>query len=299
MQRIQLANDLSFSRVIHGEMRSLEWGMSVDDYQGFIEQLLARGITTIDHADIYGGFEGEAFLGKVFAQAPSLRDQLEIVTKCGIQYPNPQYPTTYTTHYNYEYEYIIQQAERSLTTLQIETLDVLLLHRPSPLMDAQAIAKAFVDLKAAGKVRHFGVSNFYQDHFNLIQAAIDQPLVTNQIEVSAVCHEHIDNGNLDFLQCKQVAPMIWSPLAGGRIFQPQSAADIRTKQAIEEIATDLGVSVDAVLYAWLYKMPNNLMPIVGSGKLERIDVAIDALELTLTVQQWFTILQAQMGHSIK
>lgn len=299
MQRIQLANDLSFSRVIHGEMRSLEWGMSVNDYQAFIEQLLERGVTTIDHADIYGGFEGEAFLGQVFAQAPKLREELEIVTKCGIQYPNPQYPDTYINHYNYDYDYIIQQAERSLTKLNLETIDVLLLHRPSPLMDAEAIAKAFVDLKAAGKVRHFGVSNFYQDHFNLIQAAVGQPLVTNQIEVSAVCHEHIDNGNLDFLQLHKVAPMIWSPLAGGRIFNPQSEADIRTKAAVEAIASDLGVSVDAVLYAWLYKMPNNLMPIVGSGKLDRVDVAIEALNIDLTVQQWFTILQAYMGHTIK
>lgn len=299
MQRIKLTDDLSFSRIIHGEMRSLEWGMSTNQYQAFIEQLLERGVTTIDHADIYGGFEGEAFLGKVLAQAPHLREQLEIVTKCGIQYPNDQYPNTYINHYNYDYAYIMQQAERSLTNLHVDCLDVLLLHRPSPLMDAQEIAKAFVDLKAAGKVRHFGVSNFYQDHFNLIQDAIDQPLVTNQIEVSAVCHEHIDNGNLDFLQMKKVAPMVWSPLAGGRIFQPQSAADIRTKQAVEAIALDLGVSVDAVLYAWLYKMPNNLMPIVGSGKLERVDVAIEALELELTVQQWFTILQACMGHTIK
>ncbi|MGL6248417.1 MAG: aldo/keto reductase, partial [Culicoidibacterales bacterium] len=188
MQRIQLTEDLSFSRVIHGEMRALEWGMSVDDYQAFIEQLLTRGITTIDHADIYGGFEGEAFLGKVFKQAPHLREQLEIVTKCGIQYPNPQYPDTTINHYNYDYDYIIQQAERSLVNLHLDTVDVFLLHRPSPLMDAQAIAQAFVDLKAAGKVQNFGVSNFYQDHFSLIQSAIDQPLVTNQVEVSAVCH---------------------------------------------------------------------------------------------------------------
>ncbi|MGL6058390.1 MAG: aldo/keto reductase [Culicoidibacterales bacterium] len=299
MQRIHLTDTLSFSRVIHGQMRALEWGMSVDEYQALIEQLVTRGITTIDHADIYGGFAGEAFLGQVFKQAPHLRDQLEIVTKCGIQYPNPNCPDTYVNHYNYDYDYIIQQADRSLSQLNLDTLDVFLLHRPSPLMDAQAIAKAFVDLKAAGKVQHFGVSNFYQDHFNLIQSAIDQPLVTNQVEVSVVCHEHIDNGNLDFLQTNHVAPMVWSPLAGGRIFNPQTPADLRAKVAVTAIAQDLGVSIDAVLYAWIYKMPNNLMPIVGSGKLERVDVAIEALTLELTTQQWFTIYQAYLGHKIK
>lgn len=299
MQRIQITEDLSFSRVIHGEMRSLEWGMDVDAYQAFIEQLIARGVTTIDHADIYGGFEGEAFLGKVFKQAPHLRAQVEIVTKCGIQYPNPQCPDTFINHYNYDYDYIIQQANRSLEKLQIECIDVLLLHRPSPLMDASEIARAFTDLKAAGKVRYFGVSNFYQDHFNLIQAAYGEKLVTNQIEVSAVCHEHIDNGNLDFMQKNNTSAMIWSPLAGGRIFAPESESDIRTAAAVAKIADELGVSIDAVLYAWLYKMPNNLMPIVGSGKLDRVDVAIQALDIKLSVQQWFTILQAQMGKCIK
>ncbi|MGL5296659.1 MAG: aldo/keto reductase [Culicoidibacterales bacterium] len=299
MKRIHVCEDFSFSHVIHGQMRSLEWGINVTEYQALLEQLLAREITTLDNADIYGGFEAEAFLGAVFKQAPNLRDQFEIVTKCGIQFPNKYYPKTYINHYNYDYDYIIQQVDRSLINLNIEMIDVLLLHRPSPIMDAQVIAKACQDLQRAGKVRHFGVSNFEQEQFLLIEQALNQPLVTNQIELSVLNHEHIDNNNLDFLQRNNVAPMIWSPVAGGRIFNPKTEQEQRTAHCVQSIAHQYGVSMDVLLYAWLYKFPHLLMPIVGSGSLPRIEAAIQAQNIDLTTQQWFEIYQAKLGHSIK
>ena len=160
-------------------MRVRNWGYSPAELLDWIKQCLDMGITTFDNANIYGGFSAEAAFGEALALEPSLRDKMELVTKCDILFPNDAYPHVVLPHYNTTHAHIVQAAERSLQQLQVDTIDVLLIHRPDPLMDADEVASAFAALHKAGKVRHFGVSNFLPQHMELLRSRLDTALVTN------------------------------------------------------------------------------------------------------------------------
>ena len=299
MQRVDITNDLSFSRIIHGLWRLADWKQSSEETLSLIEHNLERGITTFDHADLYGSYECEELFGKALALKPSLRDEMEIVTKCGIVIESPNRPTHQSHHYNTSKEHIIASTEQSLNSLGIDHIDVLLIHRPDPFMDPEQVAEAFSTLKQEGKVRHFGVSNFKDHQFNMLQSYVEQPLVTNQIELSAYNLENFEDGTLNLCQEKRMKPMAWSPLAGGQVFTANDEKAVRLRQTVEKVASEIGAEgMDQVLYAWLLNHPANIMPIVGSGKPERIDSAIDALNYSLTRDQWFEILTSSMGYDI-
>lgn len=299
MQRIQLTEDLSFSRIIHGLWRLSDWKMSNEDVVKLIEDCLEAGISTFDHADIYGKYTCEKKFGGALALKPELRKRVEIVTKCGIKLVSDNRPEHSIKSYDTSKEHILASVQQSLENFQTDYIDVLLIHRPDPYMDPAQVVDAFTQLKSEGKVRHFGVSNFKRSQFKMLQSYLDFPLVTNQIELSAYNLENFEDGTLDLCQEARIAPMAWSPLAGGAIFSAEDEKAKRLRDTLEKIAGDIGaMEIDEVLYAWLLSHPANIMPIVGSGKMNRIESAIKALDLTLTRDQWFDILQVAMGREI-
>ncbi len=236
--------------------------------------------------------------GNVLRENPSLRKKIQVVTKCGIKLISQKFPEHKLHCYDTSKAHIIKSAENSLRNLSTDYIDLLLIHRPDPLMRADDTAEAFYDLKKSGKVLHFGVSNFLPTQFNLLQSRLDFPLITNQIEVSVLNTDHFDNGNIDFLQEKRISPMVWSPFAGGRIFWENSEQANRVRNALNEIANKYQVGIDAAATAWLLVHPVNFIVVLGSGKIDRIKSALKGLEIKLTREEWFKIWIASKGHDV-
>jgi predicted oxidoreductase len=299
MERIELTNNFTVSRVIHGHWRLMDWGLHTAQLNNFINKILELGITTFDHADIYGNYECEQTFGKVLALNKELRENVQIISKCGIKLISDKYPERKVKTYDYSYQHIIQSVENSLKNLQTDYLDLLLLHRPSPLINPAEVNKAFNDLKSSGKVLHFGVSNFTPLQFEMLQEHLNIELITNQIEISPYTISAFENGNIEFLLKNKTHPMAWSPLAGGNIFNPQDKKGNRILNELETIRKELNEDqIDKVIYAWLLKHPVGIIPIVGSGKIERISMAVDALETIMTDEQWFRIYIASKGEEL-
>ncbi|WP_040976730.1 aldo/keto reductase [Necropsobacter massiliensis] len=299
MQHIQLQHDLSFSRMIQGYWRLKHWQKTPQQLLTLLKQGLELGIDTLDHAACYDGFKTEAEFGRALALDKSLRHKLTLVTKCGILYPNSELPDIRSHYYDNSYRHIIWSAERSIAKLQCEYLDVLLIHRLSPCADPEQIARAFEALHQAGKVRHFGVSNYTAAKFSMLQSYVRQPLITNQIEISPLQLAPFDNGMLDFLLEKRIKPMAWSPLAGGKLFMHNDAVSQRVTNALQEIGETKGeMRLDTLTYAWLLAHPAKIMPIIGSGKIERIKNAVDALAIPFSQEEWIKVYVASQGHDI-
>ncbi|TWI52904.1 aldo/keto reductase [Halalkalibacter nanhaiisediminis] len=299
MERIQLASDLTFSRLVHGLWRLSEWNQTKHETLELIKFALDQGITTFDHADIYGSYTCEERFGEALALEPSLRDKIEIVTKCGIVLKSPNRPAHKSHHYNTTKAHIIASAEQSLKSLQTDYIDVLLIHRPDPLMNPEEVAEAFRELKAAGKVRYFGVSNFKHHQLTMLQSYLDEKLVTNQVELSPYELENIDDGTLNTCLEHRMPPMAWSPLAGGKLFTNQNEKSERIRAALEQVKDEIGASsIDEVAYAWLLRHPAKVMPIIGSSQADRIMRAVAALDHQMSLDQWFSILHSSMGHDV-
>lgn len=299
MEKIKLGENLEFSRLIHGNMRLVEWNMSSNDLLNLIEQCIDLGITTFDHADIYGDYQSEELFGEALKLKPELRKNIQIIDKCGIKLKSSRRPDHKIKYYDTSEDHIIKSVENSLKNIKTDYIDLLLIHRPDPFMNPEEVSEAFRKLKKEGKVLNFGVSNFKPSQFNMLSEYVDGPLVTNQIEVSPLNLENFDNGSIELCQEKGIHPIAWSPLAGGRIFSP---SDDRTKavhNTLKEIGSQIGVdSISQIIYAWILNHPVNIMPIIGSGKIERIKDAVQSLDIKLTRQQWFEIWQASTGREV-
>lgn len=299
MTKIQLTDGgPTLSRTVAGVMRLREWEMDTDAIRAFIHQCLDLGITTFDHADIYGSYTCETLFGQALAAEPALRGRIELVTKCGIQLVSPNRPDTRVHHYDTSRDHIIASAERSLRNLRTDYLDLLLIHRPDPLMDADEVAEALTALRASGKARHVGVSNFMPWQFHLLQSRLDFPLVTNQIELSVLHLDPLHDGTLDQLQRLRVPPMIWSPIAGGRLFDGRDERSARVREALTTVGREVGASLDQVALAWVLRHLARPLPVLGTGKIERLRDAVAAENLILDRQQWFTIWEASAGHEV-
>ncbi|ROV54419.1 aldo/keto reductase [Neisseria chenwenguii] len=295
---IQLAENLTFSRFSHGYWRAHKWQLPTKQYTQLIENVLELGITTFDHAACYGGFTNETAFGNALADNPELRGKMQIVSKCGILFPNGTFPEMQSKHYDNSREHIIWSAERSVRELRCGYLDVLLVHRPSPCADPEEIAAAFDHLHRAGTVRHFGVSNYSPAKLNMLQSYLSQPLVTNQIEISPL-HLNAFEQDLDYLLEKRIKPMAWSPLGGGRLFDADNERSRRIQAALLKIGEKYGETrLDTLAYAWLLSHPAHIMPVIGSGRIERIKNAADALKLDFTEEDWIGIYSASMGHDV-
>lgn len=296
VQRIALApQGPEFSRFVMGYWRLMEWNFMPRQLVSFIEAHLDLGVTTVDHADIYGGYQCEAAFGEALKLAPHLRARMEMVTKCGIA--TTAKPEHALGHYITERDHIIRSAEQSLVNLATDYLDLLLIHRPDPLMDADEVAEAFLQLQQSGKVRHFGVSNFTPAQFSLLQSRLPFTLVTNQVEISPVHQPLLLDGTLDQLQQLRIRPMAWSCLGGGRIFSDADCQPLRDE--LHQVATELNAeNIEQVIYAWVLRLPSAPLPIIGSGKIERVRSSLGALNLQMSRQQWFRIRKAALGYDV-
>jgi len=285
----QQHDSLKISQLVYGIWR---WSESLNA-EAIVRRCLDLGITTFDAADIYGDYTCEALLGKVLKEHPEWRQQMQIVTKCGIKLISTKRPNHYIKHYDTSYEHIIASTEQSLQNLSTNYIDLLLIHRPDFLMDANEIARAFTDLKASGKVHHFGVSNFTPSQFELIHSRF--PLITNQIEFNALHLEPTVDGVLDQLQRLAVCPMAWSPLAGGKVLTGQDERSVRTRKVLEKLAEQHKASVDNVAYAFVLKHPASFAVILGTNSIERVEHAVEALNVNLSRQEWYEVWRASTG----
>ncbi|MDF9795772.1 putative oxidoreductase [Catalinimonas alkaloidigena] len=297
VSRTKLCSDgPEFSRLVTGTWRLLDQPpQSSQETLGMIEQCVDLGITTFDEADIYGDYGSEALFGKALELNPSLKYKIEIVTKCGIKLISDKRPSHYIKHYDTTKNHIIASVENSLKVLGVDHIDLLLLHRPDPLMNPDEIAEAFMLLNEHGKVFHFGVSNFTVRQFELLQSRMRTPLVTNQLEASLLKRDAFLDGNIDYLMQHKKSPMAWSPFGGGSLFS-NSEGNKRLHKAMSELSDKYGgAGYDQLALAWLFHHPANLLPILGTRKLERICAAAMSETIQLTREEWFQLWVAAGG----
>ncbi len=282
---------VSLSRLAAGCWRLVK--QSQGDLQAvhrFIDTALELGITTFDHADIYGDYQAETLFGRALKERPSLRVEIELVSKCTIALRSSNRPDHRVVHIDSRGSHIVASVERSLAALGVEQLDVLLLHRPDPLMDADDSAAALVQLRDQGKVKAFGVSNFSASQFALLQSRLAFPLVTNQVELSLLETSPIRDGTLDQLQELRRLAMAWSPLAGGRVVS--SEAPPAMSAVLTRLAKQHGVEPSAIGIAWLLRFPTPVVPVLGTIDPSRLKQAALATTITLDRQDWFELYGA-------
>ncbi|WP_224824456.1 aldo/keto reductase family oxidoreductase [Cognatishimia sp. MH4019] len=296
MDRIELAKGLNFSRIVYGMWRlGDDTDTSTAHVRAKIDACIEQGLTTFDQADIYGDYGAEALLGAALKEAPELRDQMEIVTKCDIVAPIGKYSDKPVKYYDTSRDHILASVDNSLTNMNIEQIDLLLIHRPDPLMNHHETGAALDEVVASGKVRHVGVSNFKPWDWELLSSAMKQPLVTNQIELSLLAHDAFTNGDLAFLQRHDIAPMAWSPLGGGGLFGADNAG---LRAALTKIGEAHGVDDAAVAVAWLLAHPANIMPVMGTNNISRIKALSDAFKVEMDRETWFALYTHALGHEV-
>lgn len=301
MKRIKIApGGPTLSRIVFGTMKWGDWGWKLRTraITQLIEESIENGVTTFDHADIYGHYTTESDFGKALKVRPDLRGNMEIITKCGINLVTPNRPQNKIKSYSTNKEHILTSVDNSLKVLNTDYIDLMLIHRPSPLMHPDEIAEAFNTLRAAGKVRHFGVSNFTPAQFEMLDSRIK--LVTNQVEGSILHLPPFLDGTFDQCITKRISPMVWSPLGGGNLFTEQG--EIRTQriqkaaQSICERCGDIGL--DQIYLAWLLKHPAKILPILGTARIDRVQAAISALDIQMTDEEWFSLWEASAGKEV-
>jgi len=274
-----------FSRIISGAWR---WNLEESKIEQLIQASLDAGITTFDHADIYGDHNNEEIFGNVLKRNAGLRNKMEIVTKCGIKFSSGRRPKTWVKHYDTSKEHILWSADNSLKMLNTDRIDLLLIHRPDPLLNPEAVAEAFDQLKQSGKVLHFGVSNFTPAQFEMLQSYLPFALVTNQVEISLTHHEPLFDGTLDVMMKHRVGVMAWSPLGGGKLIKEGG-------QELFNKASKYGATQTQMSLAWLLRHPSNIFPVIGTTKPERITESAKAIDFNLDVQDWFEMLLVVQG----
>ncbi len=297
MDRVSLTNEVSFSRIVYGMWRLDEDDTSPAHIRAKVDACLAQSITTIDQANIYGGYTAETFFGGALKDDPSLRDQIEIVSKCDIVAPVGRFENARVKHYDTSAAHIAGQIEQSLRDMGTDYLDLLLIHRPDPLMDHHETGKALDDAVASGKVRAVGVSNFKPWDMTLLQSAMTTPLVTNQIEISLTTNQAFTNGDIAFLQERGLNPMAWSPLGGGSLLSAQGSESALGK-TMARIAEENATDTAAVAVSWLLAHPVGILPVMGTNRVERIKAFSDALKVNMDRETWFELYEAANGHEV-
>lgn len=262
--------------------------------QAKIEACLAQGITTIDQADIYGSYTAEAILGGAFRASAGLRDKLEIVTKCGIVAPAGRHASSRVKHYDTSSGHINASVEASLRAMVTDRIDLLLIHRPDPFLDADETGATLDALVKSGKVKAVGVSNFRPWDFTLLQSSMSTPLVTNQIALSLSSSGAFINGDLAFLQERRLPVMAWSPLGGGSLLTGGGAI----QAMLARIAAEQDVDVAAVAVSWLLAHPATILPVLGTNNLQRIAAISDANKVSIDRQTWFELYSLAIGHEV-
>jgi predicted oxidoreductase len=292
MQQIKIhPTGPSLSRMVVGVWR---WHtVSQPQVEDLIQTSLSAGITSFDHADIYGNYSCEEVFGNVVRKIPSLRSQMQLITKCGIKLLSDKRPDHKIKHYDTSQEHIVWSVENSLKRLATDRIDVLLLHRPDPLLNPTEVAATFTQLREQGKVLHFGVSNFTSTQLDMLQSYLSFPLVTNQIELSLFKNQSLFDGIVDTMMKHRMSPMAWSPLGGGKHFN-----DEQINQALQNLADQYQCTATQLLFAWLLKHPSTIFPIAGTTKPERIQEAAKSITINLEKQHWFEMLKWIEGKEV-
>lgn len=299
MKKIKMGqSDIELSRLVYGAWR-------LDDAEDTssahvrekIDLCLSQGITSFDHADIYGDYRCEAIFGNAIKNDNSLRKDIQLISKCDIALLSDKFPDRRVKFYDTSAQYITTSVEQSLSNLSTDYLDLLLIHRPDPFMDAAETASALDALVDSGKVRGVGVSNFGPWDWKLIQKHMKHPLLTNQVEMSLLNRESFVDGTLAAMQTDNITPMAWSPLAGGQLFK-DSAATQRLAPIFKRICDAQNTSIDHVALAWLLAHPANILPVVGTNNPERIKHLSDALNLDIDRETWFELWTAAEGQEV-
>ena len=282
-----------FSRIIQGCMTWGIWGenFNTQEMAKRIEENVDLGVTTFDHADIYGDYTTEEAFDEAFKDSKISRDDIELISKCGIQLINEN-RGSYVKHYNYDASYIISQAERSLKHLQTDYLDLFLLHRPSPLMQTDEVLEAVSNLKSSGKIKSFGVSNFTPQQIDYLSKEVE--VEANQIQCSLTHYEPMQDDTLFYHQKNNIMTMAWSPLGGAHKIDELS----EFKQALYEQSNKYKCTESQVVLAWLLKHPAKIHPVLGTSKTKRIEEALGALKVELSLQDWFVLYEASRGKEV-
>lgn len=287
---------LTFSRLAFGAMR-----LPLNDPRqvaALLDHATGAGITTFDHADIYGGYAVEEAFGAGLAVWNGDRDDLELVTKCDIMLPVEARPQHRVKHYDTSARHITASVERSLANLRTDRVDVLLLHRPDPLLDADETASALSRLVADGKVRAVGVSNFAPHQVDLLRSRLGVPVVTNQVELSVTATGTLYDGSLDHAQQHRYPPMIWSALGGGGLFTSDDDRAVRIRDALAAVGAAHDLSVGATALAWVLRHPSRPVAVLGTMNPGRFADLARATHVDLDRQEWFTILEASTGKAV-
>jgi len=312
MECIRLGtSELTVSRISLGCMRLSD---EREAALATIQAALDEGINFFDHANIYGGGSKEEVFAHVWAQHPALRQKILLQSKCGIRFGGDPVPDA-PGRYDFSYEHIIQSVEGSLRRLQTDYLDVLLLHRPDPLVEPEEVARAFDELHAAGKVRWFGVSNHTAAQIEFLKTAVTQPLIANQVQLSVVHNQLFSDGvvfnqndlgvhsraegTVEYCRTHHITLQAWSPLAAGNVtgkpIDPDNQRYLETAAVVAELADEKGVSKTAILVAWLLRHPAQIQPIIGTTSVERVRESCQALDFALTREEWYRLFVAGRG----
>lgn len=289
----------TFSPIIAGTMNWGQWGsrFSTQEYLTQIEHCLEANVSSFDHADIYGHYTTEEEFGKAIALNPSIRNNIQLISKCGIKMVTPNRPSHLIKSYDTSKQHIISSVERSLINLHTDHLDLLLIHRPDPLMHPDEIASAFQQLEKQGKVKAFGVSNFTLSQMEMIASRF--PIVVNQLEISILQLYPFVDGILDKCIEKNIRPMAWSPLGGGKLFNnPDDERKKRILAAANILSEKYGTSAEQLLVSWLLQHPSGIIPVMGTTKMERIRAAMAATTIKMTREEWFVLWRASTGHEV-
>lgn len=284
------------SPIISGTMNWGVWdkNLTTKEMENMIQVSIENKITTFDHADIYGSYTTEADFGKAFHASKIDREKLQLITKCGIQMIAEKRPENKIKHYDYSKDYIVKSVETSLKNLKTDYVDVFLLHRPSPLMQADEIAEAVEKLKGEGKIIDFGLSNFTSSQTELIRQKTE--VSYNQVQFSATHYEAMTDGSLDYMQAHGIRPLSWNPL--GTVFREDTKKTRRLKKLFSELVEKYHLGSDSLLLAWILKHPAKIIPIAGTVNIARIQSLMKAVELEMDNQDWFAIWTESMGDDV-
>jgi predicted oxidoreductase len=280
----------ALSRIVAGAWRwGSKAGISVDR---LIHASLDAGISSFDHADIYGDYENQKIFGEVIRKNPSLRNKMQLISKCGIKLLSEKHPDTRVKHYDTSRDHILKSVDDSLASLHTDYLDLLLIHRPDPFIDPEEVSEAFGLLRQNGKVLHFGVSNFSHTQFEMLQKFLPFPLVTNQIQLSLAKLDALYNGTLDVLLKYEISPMVYSPLGEGELFSASTTLELWS------LKEKYNASETQMALAWLLTHPARMVPVIGTTKPERIQESAKAIDIRLDRQDWFEMLRVAAGKDV-
>lgn len=289
---------MTLSSPVAGCMRWGKWGANFTtyDYRQIIDQCLSIGVNSFDHADIYGEYTTEEEFGEALKEDKTLRPQMKLITKCGIQMVTENRPEHSIKSYNTSKKHIIRSAEQSLKNFGTDYLDVLLIHRPDPLLHPEEVAEAIQTLQIQGKVRSFGVSNFLPHQVNMLKKWV--PIAYNQIEVSIICTAPFTNGILDNCIENDIVPMAWAPLGGGLLTDDLHPHFRSISHAAHQLSEKYAMGLNEMLIAWLNTHPAGILPVIGTTKAERLEQAKKAASIKLTREDWFFLMKAATGEDV-